>query len=196
LLPPATERVWNFLKAQPVLKGFVLIGGSALALRIRHRRSEDLDCVFPGIRLPRERLDVLRRNAVQAGFDFQHNDDEAAAQAFEQDGLELYDYQQDLLVNGEVRLSFFAPDEPVRKILSKRRATEVRIATLAAFPQPRSGFILSWCFSYWECSTGSLGDRRELRPDILNWRLEAERRPRNRQNPQAGKPALRGGCRM
>jgi len=32
LLPPATEKVWSFLKNQPALAGFVLVGGSALPL--------------------------------------------------------------------------------------------------------------------------------------------------------------------
>ena len=56
MLPTDTEKVWTFLKPQPALGGFVLLGGSALALRIQHRRSEDLDlaCVEP--RLPRARL--------------------------------------------------------------------------------------------------------------------------------------------
>jgi len=131
LLPPATEKIWNFLKEQPVLAGFVLVGGSALAVTIRHRHSEDLDLIFPEIRLPRERLDALRRSAGQAGFDFQRNDDEAAVQAFAQDGLELHDYQQDFLAGGAVKVPFFAPDETVRKIFSGARESKVRIAALA-----------------------------------------------------------------
>jgi hypothetical protein len=63
LLPPATEKVWNFLQEQPALAGFVLVGGSALALTIRHRVSEDLDLVFPDIRLPRQRLNALFRGS-------------------------------------------------------------------------------------------------------------------------------------
>lgn len=55
MLPPATEKVWNFLKEQPALAGFVLVGGSALALTLRHRLSEDLDFVYPDTRLPRQR---------------------------------------------------------------------------------------------------------------------------------------------
>ena len=131
MLPPATEKVWDFLKKQPALAGFVLVGGSALALTIRHRRSEDLDFIFPEIRLPRGRLDVLRRSASQAGFDFQRNDDEATAQAFAQDGLELHDYQQDFLADSVVKVSFFAPDEPARRVFPGPHASEVRIATLA-----------------------------------------------------------------
>lgn len=130
MLPPATEKIWGFLKHEPALAGFVLVGGSALALTIRHRRSEDLDFVYPGIRLPSERLDALRRSADKAGFDFQRNDDEAAIQAFAQDGMNLHDYQQDFLANNEVKVSFFAPDEAARRIFPGSHVSQVRIATL------------------------------------------------------------------
>ena len=73
MLPRDTEQVWNFLKDQPVLAGFVLVGGSALALRIGHRVSEDLDLAWTQARLPRNRLDALRRTAEAAGFRFQPN---------------------------------------------------------------------------------------------------------------------------
>ena len=130
MLPPATENVWNYLKEQPALAGFVLAGGSALALTIRHRLSEDLDLVFPGTRLPRHRLDAFCRQARAAGFDFQRNDNEAAAQEFAQGGMELHDYQQDFLVNDAVNVSFFAADEAQRKVLSGRNEPQVRVASL------------------------------------------------------------------
>src|SRR5258708_1559343 len=63
VLPPETERVWNFLTQQPTLAGFVLIGGTALAMRIQHRRSNDLDLAYPETRLPRARLQTLVRKA-------------------------------------------------------------------------------------------------------------------------------------
>ena len=56
MLPPETDRIWTFLKEQPSLSGFVLIGGIALALQIAHRRSEDLDLAYPESRLPRVRF--------------------------------------------------------------------------------------------------------------------------------------------
>ncbi len=131
MLPPNTEKIWNFLKEQPALAGFVLVGGSALALTIRHRRSEDLDLVYPEIHLPREKIEALGRSASLAGIDLQRNDDEATAQAFAQDGLELHDYQQDFLADGVVKVSFFAPAEAARRIFSGPPASKVRIATLA-----------------------------------------------------------------
>ena len=131
MLPPETERVWNFLKEQPALAGFVLAGGSALALTLRHRLSEDLDFVFPQPRLPRARLEALCRQAPSAGFNFEPNDNEAALQEFVQSGLELHDYQQDFLVNGQVKVSFFAPDEALRKVFSGQHKSVARVASLA-----------------------------------------------------------------
>ena len=66
MLPPVTERVWIFLKEQPAQAGFVLVGGSALALRIRHRVSEDLDLACLDPHLPRTRLEALCRHRSPA----------------------------------------------------------------------------------------------------------------------------------
>lgn len=131
MLPPATERVWNYLKEQPALAGFILVGGSALALTIRHRLSEDLDFIFLEPTLPRERLDALCLQARGAGFDFQRNDDEATVQEFAQGGLELHDSQQDFLVNGLVKISFFVADAPQQKIFSKQTDNKLKVGSLA-----------------------------------------------------------------
>jgi nucleotidyltransferase AbiEii toxin of type IV toxin-antitoxin system len=52
MLPEETNKVWDFLKFQRAMGGFVLVGGSALSLRIDHRFSEDLDNVFESVRSP------------------------------------------------------------------------------------------------------------------------------------------------
>lgn len=114
-----------------MLAGFVLIGGSALALRLRHRRSEDLDLVFPESRLPRARLDALLRIATPGGFNFRRNDDEAALQEFALGGLELHDHQQNFVVNGMVRVSFFVPDVPLAKVLGTPPESKARVAALS-----------------------------------------------------------------
>jgi hypothetical protein len=59
LLPPDTERIWSYLKEQAGLAGFILVGGSALALRISHRLSEDLDFAWIESRLPLARLEAI-----------------------------------------------------------------------------------------------------------------------------------------
>jgi Nucleotidyl transferase AbiEii toxin, Type IV TA system len=131
LLPPVTEKVWNYLCEQPALASFILADGSALSLLIGHRVSEDLDFICLQPRLPRQRLAVLCREAHAAGFDFKSNDDEAAVQEFAEGGLELYDYQLDFLVNATVKVSFFAPDEAQRKVFASPDESRARIAILA-----------------------------------------------------------------
>jgi hypothetical protein len=130
VLPPETERVWNFLKAQSALEGFILIGGTAIALQIGHRRSDDLDLVYPEARLPRNRLEALRLVASESSFDFSAQDDELAVQEFADSTLDLHDYQQDYVVNGSVKVSFFTPDSATLKILHKQHAPGPRVATL------------------------------------------------------------------
>ena len=79
--------------------------------------------------MPQTRLVTLRHQATNAGFDFARNDDEAGLQEFASSGMELHDYQQDFLVNGKVKVSFFAPDEPLRKIFTTT-GEKIRVATL------------------------------------------------------------------
>ncbi len=118
---------------QPALAGFVLGGGSALTLQIGHRLSEDLDFIYPHVELPRNRLDAMRLAATAGGFEFTANDNEAAIREFAIAGMELRDFQQDFLVNREVKVSFFAADEPLRRILAPGAGLgeSVRVATLS-----------------------------------------------------------------
>lgn len=127
---PDTERVWRYLRDQPGLGGFVLIGGSALALHLGHRLSEDLDFVWLEPKLPVARLAALTRAAAQAGFRFQPQPDPAATEEFLQAGMELADYQQDMLVDGTVKVTFFAADAPLRAVLEPAAAGTPRVAGL------------------------------------------------------------------
>lgn len=138
MLPPETERVWEFLKDRPELAGFVLVGGSALSLRIGHRISEDLDLAWLNHQLPRHRLEALIANAQQAGLEFANNDDEAAVAEFVQGGLELRDYQQDFLVNGIVKVSFFVPDQAQLRVLRPGLPAGVRVAEVPELFQSKS----------------------------------------------------------
>lgn len=52
-LPPSQRLLWPELRSTP--SGFVLYGGTALALRLAHRESEDFD-FFSGVPLEGERL--------------------------------------------------------------------------------------------------------------------------------------------
>ena len=130
MLSPKTESVWNFLRDQPLLAGFVLIGGTALALRIKHRRSEDLDLAYPDLHLPRTRLDALHQLGAEHGLQFDQDDDEAAVEEFAMGGMDLRDYQQNFVVHHEVKVSFFVPDIPLGKLLAAPPENKVRVATL------------------------------------------------------------------
>ncbi|HEV2331077.1 MAG TPA: nucleotidyl transferase AbiEii/AbiGii toxin family protein [Verrucomicrobiae bacterium] len=89
--------------------------------------------------MPRQRLDVLRRAAAESAFDFQPNDDEAAVMEFLHDGLDLHNYQQNFIVDEAVKVSFFAPDGPMRSIFSSRPGNfKVRVASLGEIFKAKS----------------------------------------------------------
>ncbi len=89
MLPPETQRVWDFVRGQRALGGFVLIGGSALSLRLGHRFSQDLDLAWPEARLPHSRLEAFLHAGSEAGLDFQAADDQLSLQQFFDSGLDL-----------------------------------------------------------------------------------------------------------
>ncbi|MEY4862603.1 MAG: hypothetical protein RLZ51_698 [Pseudomonadota bacterium] len=62
-MPEATQKNFSRLKDDPRLAGFTLVGGTALALQIGHRISEDLDFNIFGQKLPIKAIDGIR--AVQ-----------------------------------------------------------------------------------------------------------------------------------
>lgn len=138
MLPPETERVWSYLKDRLELAGFVLVGGSALSLRIGHRISEDLDLACLNHQLPRHRLEALVSQAHKAGLEFANNDDEAAVAEFVHGGLELRDYQQDFLVSGVVKVSFFVPDQAQLRVLRPGLPAGARIAEISELFQSKS----------------------------------------------------------
>lgn len=56
------------LRGDPLLKGFTLVGGTALTLQIGHRISEDLDFNLIGTRLPVRRVAALIENLEREGI--------------------------------------------------------------------------------------------------------------------------------
>ena len=57
-LPERTRRLFHRLSDEPLLEGLVLVGGSALALQIGHRISEDLDFACLDQKLPARHIDA------------------------------------------------------------------------------------------------------------------------------------------
>src|SRR5580704_8331867 len=83
-------------------------------------------------------LEALARIAGEGGLDFTPLLDEATLQEFFESGLDLSDYQQNYLVHGKVRVSFFAPDAPLAKVLQSPPEPKARIATLTELFKSKS----------------------------------------------------------
>jgi len=108
----------------------VLIGGTALTLRIGHRVSEDLDFAFPSVQLPVQQIDAFLRSVQTAGLRIVANQDPLAEEEFLNAGMDLKHYQQNYLVNDTVRITFVAPDPELTTVLTQGPNDRLRVATL------------------------------------------------------------------
>jgi len=90
-MPEKTLRVFQQLKSQAFISNFTLVGGTALAIQIKHRLSEDLDFVFDGEDL---NINLIKRNINKL---FPNH------RIIRQD----HNLQIDVLVN-EVKVTFFS----------------------------------------------------------------------------------------
>ncbi|ALO15753.1 hypothetical protein L21SP5_02120 [Salinivirga cyanobacteriivorans] len=63
-MPDNTRKVFEKLEANSVFRDFVLVGGTALAIQIKHRQSEDLDFILDGESLPLAKL----KRAISKSF--------------------------------------------------------------------------------------------------------------------------------
>ncbi len=132
MLPLETQRLWDFLQGTHPLSGFVLVGGTALTLHLNHRLSEDLDFMVDTVRLPRARIDATKRLAEESGFLFVPNDNPMALARWEEEdtGLDFHDFQQDYLVNEQVKVTFVAPEHEVRAQLKHASLDRPRVASI------------------------------------------------------------------
>ena len=130
MLRPDTQALWDLLKQEPALGGFVLIGGTALSLHLHHRLSEDLDFAFDGPRLPRLRIEALQRQLARQGWPLSPNDSPLAVEEFFNSGLDLLDYQQNHVAGEKVKLTFLAPDPELRRLLRAAAPDHPRVASL------------------------------------------------------------------
>lgn len=106
LLPEPTRNLWLKLSEEPLLKGAILIGGTALTLRIGHRRSEDLDFAYLSEQLPTTAITLLLRKFP----DWTRNDNLASYDEFLIAGQSLHDYQQDFISEQGVKVTFLAEE--------------------------------------------------------------------------------------
>lgn len=118
-LPSHTADLWSRLENEPFLSGAFLVGGgTALALQIGHRKSLDLDFAFTSLKLPRHKLATLISSLEEKGFHFSVSDNPAACDEFVQGGGDLHDHQQDFIVNGVTKVSFFSLDAKTSQVIA------------------------------------------------------------------------------
>lgn len=130
MLRPDTQRLWEILQTCPAMRGFVLVGGTALTLHLGHRISEDLDFMWPAPRLPEGRVAGLQRWLDERDISLAANDSAAAIEEFHESGLSLLDYQRNFIAAGAVKLTLVAPEREVRHFLAPRPDAPLRVATV------------------------------------------------------------------
>lgn len=128
MLKKETEDVWQKLQKRPELRGFVLVGGSALALQIHHRESEDLDFAWPQAKLPRVQLELLRTNLP--GIRFSTADDPTAVREADDCGTDLHDFSQTYMINDVVKATFFVLERAERQVFFDLIGQPPRMASL------------------------------------------------------------------
>ena len=130
MLRDDTQKLWSYLQPCGALRGFVLAGGTALTLHLGHRLSEDLDFMFVGKKLPRGQIEALKRICSLDGIEFEAADSVADIQEWEDSGMDLLDYQQNYVVAGAVKVSLWAPDQDVLRLMEPALQDAVRVASV------------------------------------------------------------------
>ncbi|MFN5880505.1 MAG: nucleotidyl transferase AbiEii/AbiGii toxin family protein, partial [Burkholderiales bacterium] len=111
LMPEATRQNFERLKDDPRLAGFTLVGGTALALQLGHRISEDLDFNLFGQKLPIRALDELLEELAAGGARIESLITPEQKLRFKINTSETLDhYIQDYLIDG-AKVSFHARND-------------------------------------------------------------------------------------
>ena len=105
---PDTASLFSLLAQFPQLKGFHLVGGTAIALIIGHRLSNDLDFAFLGDKLPIHQIDDLVAELKAGGLPVQLITDPSQISNFKiATGNRLLDFARDYMF-GDTKVTFFA----------------------------------------------------------------------------------------
>ena len=144
MLRADTRELWERLEGEPAMTGFVLIGGSALALHLGHRTSEALDFAYIGpevqwvssdhspsreLELPRHQLEVLVERLRVESRRVEQDDQSEDQDDFASAGMELSNYEPNYLVD-RVKMRVFTADTPLQSILLRAVQGGVRLADL------------------------------------------------------------------
>ena len=110
-MPQATQDNFARLKNNPKLAGFTLVGGTALALQIGHRISEDLDFNIFGQKLPLKTIDGLLDELAADGAKIESLITSGQKVTFKINTSENLDhYIQDYLIDG-AKVTFHSRNE-------------------------------------------------------------------------------------
>ena len=113
-MPEATQKNFARLQNDPRLAGFTLVGGTALALQIGHRVSEDLDFNIFGQKLPIKVLDGLLDELAEGGSTIESLITPEQKLGFKINTSENLDhYIQDYLIDG-AKVTFHSRNESDR----------------------------------------------------------------------------------
>jgi len=158
-LPDKTRRILEKLSICQGLSEFTLIGGTALALQVAHRFSEDLDLAASKIRLPRQDIDNLIAELIDMGCIATLSTNDFTRQQWDNEGGDIDDFQQDWNIDG-VKISFWTMNSEVQSnfvvqnrdyklnnlnILSSDGIFELKSRLLVKRTASRDGFDL-WYF--------------------------------------------------
>ncbi len=130
-MPEATQKNFSRLKDDPRLAGFTLVGGTALALQIGHRISEDLDFNIFGQKLPIKAIDGLLDDLAAGGAAIESLITSGQKLGFKINPSENLDhYIQDYLIDG-AKVTFHSrneSDRPKAQIDSLKSAPKVVVS--------------------------------------------------------------------
>jgi len=101
-----TEALAIRLSGEPLLEKFMLVGGTALSLYLKHRLSEDLDFATAERTLPTQAISDLLGRLKRTGSVIEDILSLAARHDAINEGVDIEEYQQDWLIDG-VKLTFF-----------------------------------------------------------------------------------------
>ena len=130
-MPEATQKNFARLKDNPRLTGFTLVGGTALALQIGHRISEDLDFNIFGQKLPISAIDGLLDDLAAGGAAIESLITSEQKLGFKINTSENLDhYIQDYLIDG-AKVTFHSrneSDRPKAQIDFLKSASKVAVS--------------------------------------------------------------------
>jgi Nucleotidyl transferase AbiEii toxin, Type IV TA system len=130
-MPAATQKNFARLKDDPRLAGFTLVGGTALALQIGHRISEDLDFNIFGQKLPIKAIDALLDELAADGAAIESLITSEQKLGFKINTSENLDhYIQDYLIDG-AKVTFHSRhegDRPKAQIDFLKSASKVAVS--------------------------------------------------------------------